>query len=145
MSDFPAMEYQDPEAPDGETALGLLQSVYRDKRVPLHTRMKAAKECLPFETPKLGIVGYVHEAGTFAQALERAITRSREERVTLELTAEPDAGDGRVGVGKVADAGKGAAGSGKVPSKDSNGDAGKGRLGYSTVAGQVPSAWRPGR
>lgn len=89
------------------TALGLLQAIYRDEGQPLHTRMKAAKEALPFESPKLGIVGYVHESGTFAQALERAIARSREGRVTLELSAEPTngaaAGGGRVaaGVGKV--------------------------------------------
>ena len=96
MSDFPVMEYQDPEAPDGETALGLLQAIYRDKRTPLHTRMRAASIALPFESPKLGITAYVHEAGSFAQALDRAIARSQAGRVTLELTANGDeaAGEG---------------------------------------------------
>jgi hypothetical protein len=91
MSDFPVMEYQDPEAPDGETALGLLQAVYRDKRVPLNTRMRAATIAIQYETPKLAVTGYVADNASFAVALERAIQRSREERVTLELTAEPPA------------------------------------------------------
>jgi hypothetical protein len=91
MSDFPVMEYQDPEAPDGETALGLHQAVYRDKRQPLHLRLKAARDALPYEVPKLGITAYVHDGATFAQALDRAIARSQAGRVTLELSAEPPA------------------------------------------------------
>lgn len=50
------------EAPAGETALGFLQAVYRDQRQPLHTRLRAATEALPYEA--------------LAAALDRAIARS---------------------------------------------------------------------
>jgi hypothetical protein len=116
------LETQDWEGEEEKSpsALRLLQAIYMDEGQPLHTRMKAARECLPFESPKLGIMGYAHEAGSFAQALERAIQRSREGRVTLELSANPDAGQGE--------------GAGKVRTNGETGGAGK-----------VPSAWRPGR
>jgi hypothetical protein len=94
MSDFPVMEYQDPEAPDGETALELHQAVYRDKRQPLHLRLKAARDALPYEVPKLAVTGYVTDTNSFAQALEKAIQRSREGRVTLELSANDPATNG---------------------------------------------------
>jgi hypothetical protein len=76
-------------APDGETALGLLQEVYRNKRVPLNTRMRAAT--IQYEVPKLAVTGYVADNASFAVALDRAIERSRAGRVTLELRAEPSA------------------------------------------------------
>ena len=72
-------------------ALEYLQSIYRDPLQPEPVRMRAAKECLPFETPKLAVTGYINEAGSFAEALDRAIARSQAGRVTLELSAEPPA------------------------------------------------------
>jgi hypothetical protein len=84
-------EINEREAPDGETALGLLQPVYRNKQVPLNTRMRAATIAIQYEVPKLAVTGYVSDTNSFAQALDRAIARSREGRVTLELSAEPPA------------------------------------------------------
>ena len=40
---------EEPPAPDGETALALLQAVYRDQRQPLHVRLRCATEALPYE------------------------------------------------------------------------------------------------
>jgi hypothetical protein len=86
-----AWEEQEEKTP---SALALLQSVYKDEGQPLSVRMRAAKEALPFETPKLAVTGYVQDDASFAVALERAIARSREGKVTLELSANADAGEG---------------------------------------------------
>jgi hypothetical protein len=68
---------EEPEAPIAETALALLQTVYRDQRQPLHTRMRAAVEALPYENPKLSAMAVASMNGNdFAAALDRAIMRS---------------------------------------------------------------------
>lgn len=65
------------EAPDAETALALLQAVYRDKQVPLHTRIRCASEALPYENPRLSAMAVTSlNANDFARALDRAIARS---------------------------------------------------------------------
>ena len=43
---------QEPDAPDGETSLKLLQAIYKDKRQPLNVRVRCAIEALPFEVPR---------------------------------------------------------------------------------------------
>jgi hypothetical protein len=65
------------EAPIGETALGFLQAVYRDLGQPLSTRLRAAIEALPFESPKLSAIALGQLSGDFSDRLERAIWRSR--------------------------------------------------------------------
>ena len=75
------------------SALRLLQEIYMDEAQPLHTRMRAASLAIAYETPKLAVTGYVNDSATFAQALDRAIARSREGKV-LELSA-CDAGEVR--------------------------------------------------
>ena len=72
------MRMQEEEAPDGETALALLQAVYRDKQVPLHTRIRCASEALPYEAPRLSAMAVTSMSGhDFAAALDRAIQRSQ--------------------------------------------------------------------
>jgi hypothetical protein len=85
------MRLQEEEAPDGATALELLQSVYRDQRQPLHVRIRCAAEALPFETPKLGAVAVTSlSANDFAAALDRAILRSGKAPLMIEARAEPE-------------------------------------------------------
>jgi hypothetical protein len=58
-------------------ALELLQEIYRDETVHLHTRIRCAVEALPFEEPKLSAVAHASLTGQdFAAMLDRAIQRS---------------------------------------------------------------------
>jgi hypothetical protein len=80
MSDFPVMQYEERDAPDGETALALLQNVYRNKLIPLSIRMRAANIAIQYEVPKLGVIAYSNiDPAEFAKALDRAIHRSGKE------------------------------------------------------------------
>ena len=56
-------------------ALGFLQSIYRNRQVPLPVRLRAAIETLPFESPKLSATAVLYQ-DDFASRLERAIERS---------------------------------------------------------------------
>ena len=68
---------EEPEAPDGATALQLLQAVYRDQRQPLPVRIRCAAEALPYENPKLSAMAVTSlSANDFAASLDRAIARS---------------------------------------------------------------------
>jgi hypothetical protein len=60
-------------------ALAYLQSIYRNPMEATPTRMRAAIECLPFENPKLSATAIATMDGkSFAEALERAIERSKQ-------------------------------------------------------------------
>jgi hypothetical protein len=58
----------------GATAHELLKIIYQCQNLPLHTRMRAAMACLPFETPKLGIT-YQASESDFATLLDQRIKR----------------------------------------------------------------------
>ena len=59
--------------PNG-TSLDLLQAIYRNPSIPLHTRMRAAMSCLQHEHPKLGIT-YAATESDFASLLDARIKR----------------------------------------------------------------------
>jgi hypothetical protein len=68
------MEYEEP--PPDIDAYGYLQGVYQSRFASDPHRVRAARECLPFERPKLAVIGYV-DGGSFADRLDRAVERSR--------------------------------------------------------------------
>ena len=60
------------------TPLHFLEAVYLNPNLPLNTRMRAAIEAAPYKHPKLSAAAIGHfEGKTFAEALERAIERSK--------------------------------------------------------------------
>jgi hypothetical protein len=68
----------EPELPEGITALPLLQMAYRGKVQLTAQQARCAIEALPYETPKLSATAIATMDGkTFAEALERAIERSK--------------------------------------------------------------------
>jgi hypothetical protein len=78
MSDFPEMSYVDQgakeiELPSQASSLDFLRALYRNPRLPLSVRMKAAIAALPFETPKLAVTANLNVAG-FADRMERMMT-----------------------------------------------------------------------
>ena len=82
---------EEPEVPEGETSLKLLQAIYKDKKQPLNVRVRCAIEALPFETPKLSATAITSMNGnSFAEALERAIARSNSPVPLLNGPAPPE-------------------------------------------------------
>jgi hypothetical protein len=71
---------------EAQSALAFLQAIYRSGLVPMHTRMRAAAICLPFETPKLPVTAHV-TGDDFAARLERAIARSGVAPKMIEIEA----------------------------------------------------------
>jgi hypothetical protein len=77
------------EVPDGDTALALLQAVYRNKLAPLSVRMRAATIAIQYESPRLQATAILRDENAFAAQLERALMRS-----TKVIELRPAEGDG---------------------------------------------------
>ena len=92
MSDFPEMEYKasgdERDAPGADSALELLQAVYRCPKLPLPVRMRAAALAIPFEVPKLAVTTNLSNEN-FAAMLDKAIARSHGTKL-IEHQAEPE-------------------------------------------------------
>jgi hypothetical protein len=89
MSDFPMMDYVEPEEMEvaaDASPLDFLQAVYRDNRQPMPRRMKAAEAALPFVHPKLQVT--VDATRNFAALMEDAARRSRRSNV-IDAKATP--------------------------------------------------------
>jgi len=68
----------EPDLPEGIMALPLLQMAYRGQVKLTPQQARAAIEALPYENPRLSATAIATMDGkSFAQALERAIERSR--------------------------------------------------------------------
>jgi hypothetical protein len=70
-------ELNESEGPPAETALGLLQAIYRNPMEPTSVRMRAASIAIPFESPKLSVTTVLGDEASFAAMLDRAIERSK--------------------------------------------------------------------
>jgi hypothetical protein len=79
------------QEPRGETALGLLQAIYRDLAQPLSMRVRCAIEALPYENPKLTAIAVGQFGSSFAAMLDLAIERSRSMRlIEAPKATEPE-------------------------------------------------------
>jgi len=87
------------DAGSAGTALALLQAIYRDPLQPTSIRMRAAIECLPFETPKLSATAIIPGGEDFEARLKRCIQRSRELKLVEHMPEATPSADHRPGSG----------------------------------------------
>jgi len=57
-------------------SLDFLRAVYLNNELPLSVRMRAARDCLPFEVPKLAVLATLRPTEGLGERLEAAIRRS---------------------------------------------------------------------
>jgi hypothetical protein len=92
MAMLPPLARPQPETPEEErrvelepdTSLAYLQSVYRDPNIPQPIRMRAARECLPYETPKLAVIATLGPTHGIGERLERALARIAQAGTVIE-------------------------------------------------------------
>jgi hypothetical protein len=86
-------------SPEDIDAYGYLQGVYQGRWPYEPHRVRAARECLPFERPKLAVTAIMNDDGSFAAKLERAIGRSSSPKVieatAVPMSSEPPSDDGQ--------------------------------------------------
>jgi|SRR6516225_12463750 hypothetical protein len=95
---FPQIEYKKKEemiVSFSGTALEYLQSIYRDPTQEQFIRMRAARDAIAYESPKLAVMATV-DGKSFAELLDRRIAHMRKvqagliatpkERPTVEIT-----------------------------------------------------------
>jgi hypothetical protein len=74
-----------------DSALELLQAIYRSPAMKLSVRMRAAMAALPFESPKLAVIATNSMSGDrFAELLERGIARSRAPMEVKQIELKPN-------------------------------------------------------
>jgi len=72
------------EIPPNGISLDLLRAVYRNKSLPLPTRMRAAGMAIPFECAKLMATAIINE-NSFAELLDKRLERMKQ----MELAQLP--------------------------------------------------------
>src|SRR5262245_23255028 len=81
---------------DDVSALELLQAVYQSRSVAMHTRMRAAMACLPFESPKLLATAIIDERD-FATLLDQRLKRIEQAKlIEAKPTNENGGSDARL-------------------------------------------------
>jgi len=73
------------EIPPNGISLDLLRAVYRNKSLPLPTRMRAAGMAVPFECAKLMATAIINE-NSFAELLDKRLERMKQ----MELAQLPN-------------------------------------------------------
>ena len=79
--------------PEGEVevfegdALEYLQSIYQGRIKYDAYRFRAANAAVPYERPKLAVAAILHPDGSFAERLEKAISRSQAPTKLIEAKA----------------------------------------------------------
>src|SRR5215472_11443353 len=68
-------------------ALSYLQSIYNNPTLSEHVRMRAARDALPFERPKLQATAISFD-GSFADRLEACIKRSQPKLIEAQAIDE---------------------------------------------------------
>lgn len=70
MDRLEARRQEEVELSPNGTSLDLLQAVYRNKELPLPTRMRAASLAIPYECCRLGVSVVVNNGQDFASLLD---------------------------------------------------------------------------
>jgi hypothetical protein len=65
----------DEENIDAADALSFLQAVYKNKLVPVSTRIRCAVAALPFEKPRLAVTAVIEASSLAAKLEERRLRR----------------------------------------------------------------------
>jgi len=73
------------ELPNNCTALELFQVVYRNAKFPVTTRMRAARDAIPCESPKLAVTAVISDHD-YAARLDQRLRRIAEMKV---INAKP--------------------------------------------------------
>ena len=74
LIDLRSVQVADCDEP--ANALEYLQDIYKGRRPFDPQRVRAASIAIAFESPKLSVVAAIADDGTFAERLDRALTRS---------------------------------------------------------------------
>jgi hypothetical protein len=93
LIDLRSVQAVDEES-EPANALEYLQDIYKGRRVFDPQRFRAAKEALPYESPRLAVVAALGDDGSTAEQLERALVRSGVKLiVNQQQEREPDPND----------------------------------------------------
>jgi len=81
--------FDDPIAVGSDAkAHDVLVAIYRNPKMPLHTRMKAAMAAIAYESPKLAVTATM-SGRDFASLLEARISRYRKLEAAKIIEAQP--------------------------------------------------------